>query len=656
MTVVERLRTHGRPGVETALEPYVRAGLFDEYEVHLVASVARLAPDLDDGVGLALALAARAARVGHVCTGLRPEALPVVTADGEEPATEALSWPAAKEWERRLRSSTLVAEAIDADLVPRRPLVWDLGRLYLRRLWRDEIRVAEEIRRRCVDPPSAQRTVEGLLDRLFGARTLGAPSPEAGTGADPVSTADDRQRLAVRRGLFEPVSIIAGGPGTGKTHTVARLLAAASLMSAGEGRRPTVALAAPTGKAANRMSEAVAVAVAGLRAAGVLDDETATALAATPAVTLHRLLGARGEGTFRHDRRDPLPHDLVIVDETSMVSLPLLADLMTALRPEARLVLVGDPSQLTSIEAGTVMSDLVGPSGGEDRTGGRATTGGTWPGTDGRPLRGRVTLLDRVHRYHTESGIAALASAVRQGHPDEAVEGLAAGGDVRWVRPDDPAGLEAVRAEVVTDGLAMVAAARAADAEGALELSARTKVLCAVRRGPMGSAAWTEQVRSGVLGQTVAPVRGRGRWYPGRPVMVTANDPINRLLNGDVGVVVNGNGQLQVALREGEGVRRLGLAQLEQFDEWWAMTIHKSQGSEFVHAVVVLPDAASPILSRELLYTGVTRARERLTVIASEGALRAAVERPVSRASGLAERLWGSPPPATAVGSAEGSG
>jgi exodeoxyribonuclease V alpha subunit len=626
MTAVDGLRVHGLPEVTEVLAPYVRAGVFDEYEVHLVATVARLSPDVDETVALGLALAARSARVGHVCTDLRPDSLPVVTADGEEPVTGPVSWPDPLGWERRLRDSSMVAEAGDADLGPRRPLVWDLGHLYLRRLWRDELRVAEEIGRRCegASPPSAAPAadpgLDELLDRLFGAGSTGP------------------QRTAVRRGLLEPVSIVAGGPGTGKTYTVARLLAGASMLAAASGsRRPAVALAAPTGKAANRMGEAVALAVGDLRQAGVVDEELAAELVATPALTLHRLLGARGDGTFRHDRRDPLPHDVVIVDETSMVSLPLLADLMTALRPEARLVLVGDPSQLTSIEAGTVMSDLVGPMDGRADGGGRRGSAPSTP-SPGAPLRGRVTVLDRVHRYGEESGIADLATAVRLGRVDEVVETLGRGGDLRWVRPDDARGLDETRAEVVADGLAMVEAARAGDARLALERGARTKVLCAVRRGPTGRAAWSELIRSGVLGQ--AP-RGRGGWYAGRPIMVTANDPVNRLHNGDVGVVVQEAGHLQVAMREGEAERLLGLAQVEQYEEWWAMTIHKSQGSEFGHAVVVLTDVGSPVLSRELLYTAVTRARDRLTVVASEAAVRAAVERPVSRASGLAERLWG---------------
>ena len=638
MTVVENAQIRQMPPECAPLEPFVEAGVFDAYEVHLVASVARLHPGMGDEVALALALAARAPRFGHVCTGVDLSALPVAVTDEDAGLATPLPWPAAASWEGALRESPLVADHDSGERLPLRPLVWDLGKLYLQRLWHDELQVANEFRRRCGEDgvgtgagavsglPVDDGAVDLMLDLLFGS------AASALTESEVERPDSERQRLAVRRGLRHRVSIIAGGPGTGKTHTVARLLAGAHLAAAAEGRELSVALAAPTGKAANRMSEAVASAVGDLAADGALDAPLAEAVLGTTAVTLHRLLGASGDATFFHHRHRPLPHDLVIVDETSMVSIPLLADLVAALRPEARLVLVGDPSQLTSIEAGTVMSDLVGPYHGVGDSGGRSRGG---------VLSGLVTVLDRVHRYAVDSGIAALATAVRQGDVTGAVELLGSGAsDVRWIRPDDDAALRSVQDEVVATGVEMMAAARAGDASAALELAGDTKVLCATRRGPAGRAGWSDLIRSAVLGRTSSMGRSRG-WYPGRPIMVTANDPVNRLFNGDVGVVVDHDGRAQVAMRQGQGIRWIAPAVFDQLEEWWAMTIHKSQGSEFAHAVVVLPEAGSPILTRELLYTGVTRARGRLTVVAQEDAIRTAVERPVARASGLAERLWG---------------
>ena len=649
MSVAQDNREHGLPlrsagppapavsAAPLALAPYVEAGIFDAYEVHLVASVSRLHQSIGDEVALALALAARAPRFGHVCTGLDASALPLAVADEDDGWGPVLPWPDREQWERALLESPLVAGADSGGHIPLCPLVWALGKLYLQRLWHDELQVADELQRRCEDGNGSDAkvgsaadddAVEAILDLLFGADGSGIDgSVSVGPGSAP-----DAQRLAARRGMRARVSIIAGGPGTGKTHTVARVLAGAHLAAAREGHSLSVALAAPTGKAANRMGEAVAAAVGTLAAEGAIDSALAAELLGTAAVTLHRLLGARGDATFFHHRHRPLPHDLVIVDETSMVSLPLLADLVVALRPEARLVLVGDPSQLMSIEAGTVMSDLVGPQHGDGDSGREVHDGA---------LSGLVTVLDHVHRYAADSGIAALAGAVRRGEVEEVIEILGSEAvDVRWVRADDAAGLEAVHDEVVADGVAMMEAARAGEASAALEIGERTKVLCATRRGPAGRAAWSDLIRSAVLEGASATGR-RGRWYLGRPIMVTANDPVNRLFNGDVGVVVEHEGRSQVAMRHGHGIRLLAPAQFDQLEEWWAMTIHKSQGSEFSHAVVTLPDAGSPILTRELLYTGVTRARDCLTVIAGEEAIRVAVGRPVARASGLAERLWG---------------
>ena len=440
----------------------------------------------------------------------------------------------------------------------------------------------------------------------------------------------DLQRRAALRGMRAGVSIIAGGPGTGKTYTVARLLAAAHLIAAGEGRQLQVALAAPTGKAAARMGEAVKAAVLALEADGVIDGELAATLVATVPTTIHSLLGWRSRTRFLHDRADPLPHDMVIVDETSMVSLPLMAKVLDAVRPDARLVLVGDPFQLASIEAGTVMRDVVGPAG--DLAGPRPD--------GGAPLAGRVTVLQRMHRFDESSSIAALAQAVRRGDADAALGLLGEGlDDLAWVAPDDLVGVDDVATEVEAVGVEVVSAARRGDVARALAAAGRIKVLTATRQGPLGLEEWTERIERGIGHADPAFVRRR-RWHIGRPVLVTANDRANRVFNGDTGVVVDGSGGMEVAMADGDGIRRLAPSRLDQVETWWAMTVHKSQGSEFPHAVVSLPDWRSPILTRELLYTAITRARDRLTVVASESALRTAIDRPLVRASGLQDRLW----------------
>ena len=638
------------PGVGV-LAPFVEAGVFGSYEVQFAASVLRLRPGLTTEELLALAVAARAPRFGHVCTPLDAMAVRLAELDGEE--VGGLPWPPAEAWAACLRQSAIVATAAPMDEELVRPLVWDAGQLYLHRYWHYELAIAEDLARRCAPFPSGGGSgpaplgdeVDRVLDSLFGA-----------SGSDPA----DLQRLAVRRALGPGVSIIAGGPGTGKTYTVARLLAAAHLVAAEQGRPLSVALAAPTGKAAARMGEAVQAAVGEIDL-GEGAGDVAGLVAATAPTTIHSLLGWADRTHFRHDRDHPLPEDMVIIDETSMVSLPLMAKLLAAVRPEASVVLVGDPFQLASIEAGTVMSDVVGPAGRTDGTvqaqdpvsdplptGAVVAIPTLWdsvvdpvpePGPGGL-LADRVTVLRAMRRFQGDSPIAALADAVRTGDRIRALALLEQGADdLRWLRPDDAAGLADVTGQLVAVGEELVVAASDGDGLAALDAAERVKVLAATRRGPNSMADWTDRIERGVTAR-VPGFHPERRWHVGRPVLVTANDRANRVFNGDTGVVVEGDEGMEVTLASGDGLRRLAPSRLDRVETWWAMTIHKSQGSEFPHAVVALPDQQSPILTRELLYTAVTRARDRLTIVGSAEAVERAIARPLARASGLRDRLW----------------
>jgi exodeoxyribonuclease V alpha subunit len=609
-------------GTAALLAPFVEAGVFGPFEQQLVDAVVRLEPVATPPALLALALAARAPRFGHVCVELGRARRQVL--DGDDTATpdRELPWPDLDDWAHDLEGSAIVARPDRSFDPPLRPLVWDGRRVYLQRYWHYELLVAGDLGRRALpghagdgrsgDHPDLR--LEGVLDDLFG--------PDAGADGP------DLQRLAARRALTQGVAIIAGGPGTGKTHAVVRILAGAHLLARAEGRDLSVALAAPTGKAAARMGEAVQAQLGGLRDRGIIDTGLAEALGATVPTTVHRLLGWGDRTHFRYDRSDPLPYDLVIVDETSMVSLPLMAKLLDAVRPDARLVLVGDPFQLTSIEAGTVMGDLVGPAGEATAPGG------------GGPLAGRVTELRRRRRFAEDSAIAGLADAIRAGDADLAVGLLAEGrDDARWIPDDIGDAMAEARSEVVSAAIEVAESAVAGDADAALDAAARIKVLAAVRRGPSGVYDWSDLIEAAVT-EAVPQARRAGRWRLGSPVIVAGNDPVNRVFNGDVGVVVAHAGGLRVALATGGGARLVAPARLDRWETWWAMTIHKSQGSEFPHAVVSLPAPGSPILTRELLYTAVTRARERLTVIGGEESIREAIDRPVARASGLRDRLW----------------
>ena len=597
------------PSRVSALAPFVDAGVVGPAEVHLADTLVRLAQrddrragraeqPVDDLVVLAAAVAARAPRSGHVGVRLDEVADTVVERQEHRSEPPSLDWPDPQRWQQVLESSSLVADAGTANGDPIRPLVFDRGRLYLHRLWSDEVRVADRVAQ-CASSSVPLPGAAAALATVFG--------------TDPLQ---DRQHLAGARALEGQLTVVVGGPGTGKTRTVARLLAAALVVDP----ELRIALCAPTGKAAARMSDAVRRAVDDLRADTAVPAQVLDALEHAEAVTVHRLLGARPGGSVRHDRRTPLPHDLVVVDETSMVDLPLMAKLVDALSDRARLVLVGDPDQLASVEAGTVLADLVG--------------------ADSATVRDRVVELTVAHRFGEGSGIAELAAAIREGRADDVVALLSgAHDDLTRVDPARVDDVDGLAAGVVAAAARSALAAQEGRVADALRAAREHKVLCAVRQGPWGLYDWTRRIDSGVA-EVSAELRAAGRWEVGRPFLITRNDPVARVANGDTGVVVDLNGQRVLAIDTGAATPMpVPVARLDQVEPWWAMTIHKSQGSEFDHVVVSLPTQDSPVLTRELLYTAVTRARSSVTVLADEDTIRRTVDRPVSRASGLRNRL-----------------
>lgn len=589
------------------LRPWNDADLITSADIHVATTLTRLGGDDDEQVALGTAFAVRALRMGHVCAEVAQLASTVTS---EVADVTHLPWPAPGPWLRRLAASPLVALGDGA--AEARPLRLVGERLYLDRYWRQERLVAAELIERrgaTVDDVDAELLEEGVA-RLF-------------PGAPP----DDPQRSAAANAVRLRFSVIAGGPGTGKTTTIARLLAL--LVEQARGGPLRIALAAPTGRAAARLEEAAHAEAQRLVAEGTVDPDTGQRMLGLSAGTLHRLLGWRPDShsRFRYDADNRLPYDTVIVDETSMVSLSLMAKLLAALRAGCRLILVGDPQQLASVEAGAVLGDIVGPGAGAG-----------------------ITVLRRVHRFGGE--IAALADAVSGGDADAALQLLGAGGAaLAWIPCPDgedpsPTALEPVRAATVRAAEAVRAAAVAGDGAGALRLLGALRVLCAHRQGPFGAESWTDRMagwlRAALPGYGAVAGYGAGDpWYPGRPVMVTRNDYELQLFNGDTGVAVAGaDGSLRVAFERRGNVWEVSPARLDAVETLHASTVHKAQGSQFDAVTVVLPDAGSPILTREMLYTAVTRARRKVTVVGSDAALAAAIARPIARASGLADRLW----------------
>ena len=573
-------------GATGLLRTFNEAGVLTAADVHVARRTAEIVGEDDESVRLAVALAVRAVRQGSVCVDLA----------GSDDA--ALPWPDTAGWLDRVAASPLAEAAV---------VRADLGLLYLDRYWREECQVRDDLVARLATPaPPADETLLGAsADRLFP----GASFAE--------------QREAALRASRRLTTVLTGGPGRGKTTTVAGLLALlAEQAEVTDGKRLRIALAAPTGKAAARLQEAVTEALAAAPRPGrpgfTADDRRR--LSGLQAGTLHRLLGWRpGSSTrFRHDRANRLPHDVVVIDETSMLSLTLMARLLEAVRPEARLVLVGDADQLASVEAGAVLADLV--------TGLR------------RREPDAVAMLVTDHRSES-AAITHLAAAIQAGDADAVLAALDAGdGVVELVHPDDPEALAALQADLTAHALDVRGAALAGDVAGALAAAARHRLLCAHRTGPWGVVEWNQRVERW-LGEAAGMPLGATtgvEWYPGRPVLVTANDYGLGLFNGDTGVVVADGEHLRAHLG---GSGAFAVARLGDVETLHAMTVHKSQGSQADAVTVLLPDETSPLLTRELFYTAVTRARRRVRVVGTPEAVRAAVERRARRATGLSLRL-----------------
>ncbi|TPG34218.1 exodeoxyribonuclease V subunit alpha [Mycolicibacterium hodleri] len=562
-------------GATGLLAAFNDALVIDSADVLVAQRLSALAKETDERVMLAVALVVRGLRAGSVCLDLRSVEAQIDDAE--------LPWPDTDGWLEAVWASPL----LDPPHVLRR----EGHLLYLDRYWREEQQVADDLRTMV-----SRRGVQSATDieRLFPAGY-------------------EEQRGAAEIALSQRVTVLTGGPGTGKTTTVARLLALYA-GQASSGARLRIALAAPTGKAAARLQEAVQLEIDKLE---LVDQRRLSGLQAT---TLHRLLGGRPDSSsrFRHHRGNRLPHDVIVVDETSMVSLTMMARLLEAVRPQSRLLLVGDPDQLASVDAGAVLADLVdGLGAGEDSP---------------------VVALQTSHRFG--ESIGALASAIRDGDADAALEVLRAGGDhIEWIDDEDPTA--PLRKVLLPQALALRQAAILGDARSALATLDEQRLLCAHRRGPHGVQHWNRQVERWLTESTGEPIWSD--WYAGRPVLVTANDYGLGLYNGDTGVTVNGPDGLRAAIASAGEPRAFATSRLPDLETMYAMTIHKSQGSQATEVTVLMPPVDSRLLTRELFYTAVTRAKSKVRVVGSADEVRSAIEKRAVRATGLALRLRDSP-------------
>ena len=553
-------------------------GLLELLDVELARSLGDMTSPRSPDVELAIALTSRNVRRGHTCFALATTAADLWPQD----VTPTDTLPDAARWQDALSQSPLTHNG---------PLVLDhLGRLYLRRYWQLERDIARQLAVRSAEPPLLSGESEWLpapLDRLFGA-------------------GDSPQRRAAQNAIRHRVSLLCGGPGTGKTTTVAAITA---LLVEGwkhmKGEAPRVMLLAPTGKSAVRLGEAVRSAKARIEA----PDET---LASIPeqAATVHRALGMQRSGMhFRRGADLPLEADVIVVDEASMIDLVLMRQLLEATPRDATLLIVGDPDQLTSVEAGSVLRDLVAAS---------SQTG--W--------RDRVTHLTTTYRYDAGQPLGQLVAAVRDGDGAvvEALLDREDAHDVVW----SPS--EGLHEELDRSAAHWSKVLATLDPDEHFALRKGYVMLTPFRGGRIG----TRRLGAAIAERIPDP---EGELPRVTPIIIEQNSHELRVYNGDFGMLVDGEPRVATVQSEAEGVRNIAEARLPEFSDAFALSIHKSQGSEYEEVLVVLPEEDAPLLTRELLYTAVSRARKRVRVVGPKSVIRAALARRAQRHSGLVDAI-----------------
>ncbi|UFS70143.1 exodeoxyribonuclease V subunit alpha [Geomonas sp. RF6] len=585
---------------------------------HFADFIAREAGSASPWLWHAVSLASNAVAGGNICLNLGDIAGAEIEVDGE-----LYPVPSLEELRGHLSQTSVVGSPGEF-----RPLVLDEdGRLYLYRYWkyeRDLVRVIRE-KSACLEDGVDEPLLAAGVGRLF-----------------PASPGEvDWQKLTALAAVRKRFSVISGGPGTGKTSTVVKILAL--LLEQAAGKKVRIALAAPTGKAAARLKDSI-------RGMKEKLDTSAEIRALIPeeVSTIHRLLGVRaGSFRFRHSEDNPLPFDVVIIDEASMVALPLMAKLATALKPDARFILLGDRDQLASVEAGAALGDICGGGRREpfseafsafaERVAGEVLP----PYEPGSCLTDSLVVLKKNYRFGSESGIGASARAVNAGEGRSALSLLREGrDDVRWQAVPAPERLKKSLTEQVITGYRGYLCA--STAEEALRRFDSFRILCALRQGPYGVTGMNDLVEE-ILSEKGLIQKG-SRWYSGRPIMITVNDYNLKLFNGDIGIVLpdqEGEGALRVFFPSPDGgVRKVSPVRLPAHDTVFAMTVHKSQGSEFDKVLMVLPAHETEALTRELIYTGITRAKSSVEIWGDEEVFLGAVSRKVDRKSGLRDALW----------------
>jgi len=607
---------------------------FLEIDLHFARFMTELSGrDLPE-LFLAAALVSRSTREGHICLDLSSIEGRVLTDGGADP--NPITCPRLSHWRGILEAAPVVGKPGDY-----RPLILDgQSRLYLYRYWDYEKKLADFIRNRTFDGITKQGSLDEIdapllkdgLDRLFPFLT---------------DEGNDWQRIAATTSLLNRFSVISGSPGTGKTTTVAKIMSL--FIEQGKGNIPRIALAAPTGKASARLEEAIKKTKEILNCPASIK----TAIPET-ATTIHRLLGATNSPYFLHNSENPLPVDMVIVDEASMVDLPLMSKLVQAIPPTAKLLLLGDKDQLASVEAGAVLGDICGrdPLNTFSREFAEELNKYTdnslqlkYQCSDTKGICDSIVQLQKNYRFGQKSGIGHLSNAVNRGDSVHAIDLLKSCiySDIQWSELPSRDLLVPVLGKKFVTGFNDYL--QAIDSEGSPEyifdLFDRFRILCALRQGPFGVSALNLLVEQVLRRENM--IKRDTDWYRGRPIMITRNDYNLKLFNGDIGIVLpDRNGELYVFFRDAGGKwRKLTPLRLPEHETAYAITVHKSQGSEFERILLLLPDRDSPVLTRELIYTGITRAKKEVTIWGREDVFHTSLPRKTIRTSGLRDALWG---------------
>lgn len=582
----------------------------------------RLLKDIDPGIHpdvlLAASLTSYAYRQGNICISLTEHAGKTLFEDSGRTA------PSLDKWIRHIENTPVVGKPGDFC-----PLILDESqRLYLHKLWHYEQSLAKNIsaKARTESEEIDQELLVDGIERLFNVKK------------DEI----DWQAIAAIAAVYNNLTVISGGPGTGKTTTVVNVLALLLEQSLKSEQLPAIALAAPTGKAAARMEDSIVTSKTDLN----VKNEIKEAIPAN-ALTIHQLLGARRNSSqFRYNEDNPLPYDVVIIDEASMVDQALMSRLMEALLHDAKLILIGDKDQLASVEAGSVLGSICAVD--ENRISQKFAdrllkfsiqVPALNIENNDKILTDSIILLEKNYRFKKDSGIPKLAAAINRGEAEPALELLESGSQsgISFVNFTNYGNFENELKDLVH--LYFKPAIQSNSPEEMFTTLQRFRLLSPHRRGPLGVEYLNQKVEDILV--TEGLVQRYEKWYHGRPIIINQNDYSLDLYNGDIGICFHDRqGNKQVLFQKETGLRSIAPSRLPDFSNAFALTVHKSQGSEFDHVKMVLPDKISRVLTRELLYTAVTRARSSVEITGKRKVFKEGVRSKLQRSSGLQDLLW----------------